>query len=85
MFVRPRLGEQDTEDWFIQVWTPVLAPVVVDIVLILLPLPWCYAGGMRSITRIMATVLPLFTFASGIPFLQDHTSPVFATNCMSGP
>jgi hypothetical protein len=26
----------------------------------------------------MATVLPLFTFASGIPFLQDHTSPVFA-------
>src|SRR5688572_12295794 len=48
-------------------------------------LTWCYAGGMRSITRIMATVLPLFTLASGIPFLQDHTSPVFATNFMSGP
>jgi hypothetical protein len=36
-------------------------------------------------TRIMATVLPVFTFVSGIPFMQDHTSPVFATNCLSGP
>jgi hypothetical protein len=40
MFVRPRLGEQDPEGWFIQVWTPVLAPVVVDIVLVLLSLPF---------------------------------------------
>jgi hypothetical protein len=36
-------------------------------------------------TRIMATVLPVFTFVSGIPFMQDHTSPVFATNCLSSP
>jgi hypothetical protein len=33
----------------------------------------------------MAIVLPWFTSASGIPFLQDHTSPVFATNFWSGP
>jgi hypothetical protein len=32
----------------------------------------------------MAIVLPLLTFVSGIPFMQDHTSPVFATNCLSG-
>jgi hypothetical protein len=46
--------------------------------------PCLYAGGMRSITRIMATVLPVFTSASGIPFTHDHTSPVFATNCLPG-
>ena len=40
---------------------------------------------MRSITRILAIVLPWFTFASGIPFMQDYTSPVFATNVLSGP
>jgi hypothetical protein len=39
-----------------------------------------YAEGMRSMTRMIAIVLPLFSFASAIPFLQDHTSPVFATN-----
>jgi hypothetical protein len=40
VFVRPRLGEQDPEGWFIRVWTPGLTPMVVGIVLVLLSSPF---------------------------------------------
>jgi hypothetical protein len=44
----------------------------------------CYVGS-RSITRMIATVFPVFLPFSGIPLAQDHTSPFLALNSIPPP
>src|SRR5205823_11369163 len=46
---------------------------------------WLPQARSKSITRMIATLPPVFSVSSGRPLLQLHTSPFLATNSMPGP